>query len=101
MAKTAGTKLMVTDLPQVGTATIPAQTIDAGGVAYVDVTFPIAFPSVPQVVLNVNSGVGFSFNLTARALSVTTTGFRAYAYNIGSSAAVVTPALTLGWIAST
>jgi len=100
MGKAAGQKLLATDLPQVGTASIPAQTVASGANSTAaTVTFPTPFPSVPQVVVSVTVGVN-GFLGTPRVLSTTTSGFQVIVPNIAPTSQTWGSAIVLSWIAS-
>lgn len=86
---------------QVGTASMAAQTIASGAASTATaVTFPSAFATAPQVTMNINSNAAYTAFLTPRALNVTTTGFTSYLYNTGSASAVLSAAVTVGWVAT-
>ena len=73
-------------------------SIAAQTTATIEVTFPKAFSKPPYVDLQIYSGgSSYRFGMMSFGVvrgSVTTTGFKVYAYNASASSDLMTPSLT-------
>ena len=82
---------------QCGTASLSVSLARGAG-AFVAVTFPARFATVPKVVTSLSSGASGTASLVPRALSKTETGFNCYVYNVGTATA--TASVSVDWIAT-
>lgn len=81
-----------------GQATIAGTTLASGAAANVAITFPVGrFSVAPIVTVALASAQAGTATLTARILSVTTTGASVYVYNAGASSVTFTGSLLVNW----
>lgn len=65
------------------------------------VNFPVAFPDVPIVHTNINSGSGETARWTVRAINITTTGFQIFAFACTAGDTATWTDVEIGWTAVT